>query len=167
MANGLPTIRNKKDATHLRLGSANGYAALMWLLSGLFALRVLGQALQRWLPQTFLPDFHDFQGSNLPYWLLLSAQLAILALMAVFARRVQIRKLHPNRRTGQVLACAGGVYMAGSLVRIIIGLTLPVAPAWFEAWISAIFHLVLAGFVITLATYHLRLSQGLFPETRK
>jgi hypothetical protein len=69
-------------------GTSRNYSILLWGLAVLFAARVAGQALQLCLPQSFLPPFHAFQGSNLPYALLLAAQLAILALMAVTGWRV-------------------------------------------------------------------------------
>lgn len=134
------------------------YSTLLWLLTGLFAMRVAGQAIQRWLPQPFLPSFHAFQGSSLPYWGLLSAQLLILGAMMRTAWRIQMSKLAPSRRAGTVLSWIGGVYMAGSLGRIVVGLAVPGAPAWFSTWIPAMFHVVLAGFVLTLALYHRRLA---------
>jgi hypothetical protein len=94
----------------------------------------------------------------LPYWLLLSAQIVILVLMARYSWRVQIGALIPKRKVGNALAWSGWIYMLGSLGRIVIGLTLPTAPAWFSTWISALFHVVLAGFVLTLSYYHLHLS---------
>ena len=134
------------------------YSTLLWLLTGLFAMRVAGQAIQRWLPQPFLPSFHAFQGSSLPYWGLLSAQLLILGAMMRTAWRIQMSKLAPSRRAGTVLSWIGGVYMAGALGRIVVGLAVPGAPAWFSTWIPAVFHVVLAGFVLTLALYHRRLA---------
>jgi hypothetical protein len=133
-----------------------GYTACLWLLSGLFATRVFGQALQCWAPQPFLPPFNSFQGSGLPYYLLLPVQLVILGLMAIVSRRVQNGKLTPSPRTGSALAWSGGLYLTGSLARIVIGFTVETAPAWFRAWTPAAFHIVLAGFVLTLACYHWR-----------
>ena len=132
------------------------YAATGWLLSALFAARVLGQALQRWLPQPFLPPVEAFQGSALPYGVLLSAQLAILTAMLYFSLRMQIGALLPSRRLGVGLAWVGAVYMAFSVGRIAVGLAVPNADAWFRTWIPALFHLVLAGFVLTVSLYHLR-----------
>ena len=130
------------------------YAAVMWALALLFALRVAGQAIQFWAPQPFLPVFGDFQGSGLPYWLLLLSQLVILALMLHYTRRVQVRSLAPRRRSGIALAWFGGLYMAGALGRIAVGLLVPGTAAWFRTWIPAVFHLVLAAFALTLALYH-------------
>lgn len=129
---------------------------LLWMLTLAFAGRVLGQAIQHWAPQPYLPPFEEFQGSTLPYWLLLSTQLLILALMVRVSRSVQTGMLVPNRRAGKVLAWAGGLYLAGSLARIVIGLAVAGAPAWFRTWIPAGFHVVLAAFVLTLSYCHLR-----------
>jgi len=130
---------------------------MAWL-TGLFALRVAGQAVQFWMPQEFLPAFAAFQGSNLSYPTLLLAQLLILALMLRTCLRIGSGKSVPNRRVGRGLAWFGGIYMAGSVARIAVGIALPSAPAWFSTWIPALFHLVLAGFVLTAAHYHLRHS---------
>jgi hypothetical protein len=132
------------------------HLALMALLTGLFALRVAGQAVQFWMPQAFLPAFAAFQGSNLSYPTLLLAQLLILALMLRTCLRIGSGRSMPDRRVGHGLAWFGGIYMAGSVARIAVGIAVPSAPAWFSTWIPAFFHLVLAGFVLTAAHYHLR-----------
>lgn len=134
----------------------NGYFVVMALLAGLFGLRVAGQAVQYWAPQNFLPDFDAFQGSSLPYPVLLAFQLVILGWMVRTIWRVRLGSTVPNRRIGRWLAWLGGIYMAGSVLRIAVGLAIPSAPAWFSTWIPALFHLVIAGFVITAADFHLR-----------
>jgi membrane protease YdiL (CAAX protease family) len=115
---------------------------------------VLGQAIQLWAPQPFLPAFDAFQGSNLPYGLLLSTQLVLIALMAGVASRVWWGALRKSARSARVLGCIGGIYLLGSLGRIGLGLTLSQPSPWFTAWIPAIFHVVLAAFALTLAAYH-------------
>jgi len=127
----------------------------MALLTGLFGLRVAGQAVQFWMPQSFLPTFDLFQGSNLRYSTLLLIQFLILGLMLRTCLRVGGGISVPDRRLGRGLAWFGGIYMAGSVARIAVGIAMPSAPAWFSAWIPAFFHLVLAGFVLTAAHYHL------------
>jgi len=127
----------------------------MALLTGLFGLRVAGQAVQFWMPQSFLPTFDLFQGSTLRYSTLLLIQLLILGLMLRTCLRVGGGISVPDRRLGRGLAWFGGIYMAGSVARIAVGIAMPSAPAWFSAWIPAFFHLVLAGFVLTAAHYHL------------
>jgi hypothetical protein len=134
----------------------NRHVLVMALLTGLFGLRVAGQAVQFWVPQSFLPAFDAFQGSNLSYSTLLLTQLLIFALMLRTCLRVGARISVPDRRIGRGLAWFGGLYMAGSVARIAVGIGVPSAPAWFSTWIPAFFHLVLAGFVLTAAHFHLR-----------
>ena len=144
---------NSGGANHRISPGARTHAVVLWVLTLLFSVRVLGQALQRWCPQSYLPAFGTFQGSGLPYPLLFLAQLVILAFMVRTALRVGAGSLYADPRKFRIWSGIGVVYMAGSILRILIGIGVPAAPAWFRAWIPASFHLVLAGFVITLALY--------------
>lgn len=128
----------------------------MAALAALFAVRVVGQALQRWAPQAWLPPADAFQGSGTPYVALLASQLVILALMARFAIRVA-RGTHPRRPgLGLAMAWLGALYLAGSVARLVIGAAIPSAPPWFHAWIPGMFHLVLATAVLVAAWHHRR-----------
>jgi hypothetical protein len=140
------------------LARPRSVAALLWALTALFTVRVLGQAVQRWWPQSFLPPFNSFQGSGLPYPLLLTAQIVILGLMRRTALRVRAGTLRPSPAQLKALAWFAFVYMGGSMLRIVIGILVPAAPAWFTTWIPAFFHLVLAAFVTALA---LHISYGM------
>jgi hypothetical protein len=147
-------------------GGARGnryYALILALLCALFTLRVAGQAVQRWAPLSFLPPFEAFQGSHLPYWMLLSIQLVLLILMLGVTSRVNGGALQKSARAGQLLAWIGGLYMTGSVGRIAVGIFIDQAPAWFTAWIPSFFHLVLAAFVLTLSGYH-RTEGGITQE---
>jgi hypothetical protein len=139
---------------------ARCYAWILRLLTLLFALRVVGQALQRWWPQSFLPPFRDFQGSHLPYPALLTAQVLILIVMFRCSWQAQRGTLPAGRRVAAALLWCGVLYMSVSLARLAIGLGFPAAPPWFRAWISGVFHLVLAGFVLTLAAFHRRAGRA-------
>jgi hypothetical protein len=134
--------------------------ALLWALTGLFTLRVLGQALQKWLPLRLLPPFQAFQGSNIAYPELLTAQLLILAVMYRTAWRVQQGTRSPSRRAAKLLLWVGGIYMAGSLTRLAIGIGWSGAPSWFTAWISGVFHVILAGYLLALAVFYQRGSSN-------
>ncbi len=142
------------------------YSSAMWTLTAVFAVRVAGQAVQHWRPLPFLPPFEGWQGSDTPYAVLLLLQLLILGLMARTSWRVSRRVAVPSRRLARWLAWLGGIYMAGSLLRIAIGLAVPTAPAWFSAWISAGFHVALAAFVLVAARYHLQPAGRMPPEAR-
>jgi hypothetical protein len=125
--------------------------AVLVVLTLLFALRVLGQAIQRWWPQRFLPDFAAFQGSNLSYPILLSAQLVILAVMIECCRRIASGRWALRSAILSRLRWFGRLYLFGSILRLLIGIGVATAPHWFRAWISAGFHVVLALFVLRLA----------------
>lgn len=129
-------------------------AGVLAILSALFAARVAAQAIQRWLPLPFLPPPGAFQGSALPYVILLPVQIAILAAMLVIAWRVYRGMLRPRPRVSRRLTVAGVVYVATMLTRLTIGQAVPDAPAWFRSEISTVFHFVLAIFVLALAAYH-------------
>lgn len=143
----------------MRMTSKPHFATLAGL-TGLFGLRVAGQAVQQWFPQPWLPAFEAFQGSSLRYATLLLTQLLILGLMLRTCWRVARGVTRPSRRLGRGLAWFGAIYMTGSIVRIAVGLAVPGVPAWFSTWIPAFFHLVLAGFVIAAADLHLRGSRS-------
>lgn len=143
--------------TVTRAPSRSRHGATLAALTGLFALRVAGQAIQRWIPQPFLPPMEAFQGSKLPYSTLLTIQILILGLMLRTSWRVWTARSAPARGLGRCLAWFGGIYLAGSIARIGVGLLVPAAPPWFSTWIPAFFHLVLASWVLVLAAHHLSL----------
>lgn len=130
------------------------YAVILASLCVLFGLRVLGQAIQRWAPLPFLPSFDALQGSDLPYGLLLPTQLVLMALMIGVTSRVSWGALRKSARAARMLGVCGAIYMAGSIARIAVALTLSEPPAWFADWIAAVFHIALAAFGLTLAAYH-------------
>ena len=127
---------------------------ILAVLACLFAMRVVAQGMQRWHEVPFLPPFDAFQGSAIPYELLLSAQIVILAVMAWLAWQVRTDKLQRRASVGRVLAIVGWIYCSVMLIRLWVGIAVPAAPGWFKAWIPGVFHLVLAAFVLALAAHH-------------
>jgi len=142
--------------------SLHTFLLLAFLL--LFAARVIGQAIQRWIPQSFLPPFESFQGSNFPYEFLLLIQIFILFIMFRVTWQVGWGQFVRRKRSARIFAWVGGIYLIGSIARILIGAMLPTAHAWFKAGIPAFFHLVLAGFIIVLAICHSKMPNF---ETKK
>ena len=126
----------------------------MFLWTALFSLRVAGQALQALQPPPWLPAFDAWQGSSLAYAFLLPIQIAILAGMLSTSWRAWAGTMVPRRRARRWLGVLGGLYMAGSVGRLAIGLAARAPAPWFKAWIPASFHIVLAAFVLTCAAYH-------------
>jgi len=138
----------------LAMSSNRRLSLILAALAALFALRVMAQATQRWHVVPFLPPFDAFQGSALPYELLLSSQIAILVVMALMAWQVRADKIQRRAGVGRALAIAGWIYCSVMLIRLCIGFAASAAPGWFKVWIPGVFHLVLAAFVLALAAYH-------------
>ncbi len=132
---------------------------LVWSTAGLsllFLARVASQAVQNWAPVPFLPPFDDFQGSGLPYPVLLAAQIAILVLLVVVVARMHRGKSLISRRLILPVIVAGGVYFAVMAVRLVLGLSVLSHSGWFSTWIPTVFHLVLASLMMMIAAYQHR-----------
>ena len=129
------------------------------LLAALFALRVLGQLVQVIQEVWFLPDLEQWQGSSLPYPALFIAQILIIALRVVCIQRVRHGWIRPRRWKVRLLYWFGGTYLAMMIVRLLRGLTFLSGNDWFNKSIPAVFHGVLAAYVLVLGhhiSYRLR-----------
>ena len=129
-------------------------------ISVAFLLRVVGQAVQRWMPQGWLPPFGEWQGSAIPYSALLGAQVVILSLL-VFALRcmAQGRRVMGQRMSRAVIG-AGAVYFGVMAVRLLVGLFWLPESMWFTAWISTSFHLALASVALLWGWQQMRISRS-------
>lgn len=130
------------------------------LLSAAFLLRVLGQAVQQWFPQDFLPAFEAWQGSGLPYPALLACQIVILSLLGVAICSMVHRARFLGPRASRCVILAGLAYLAFMLVRLALGLTVLQDSEWFTTWISTLLHLDLAAIVILWGWDQLRRSRA-------
>ena len=135
-------------------------APALWVLLGLFLLRVVGQALLGLgvlRAGGRLPPWDEWYSGLLPYpWLLLS-QVAILALLVKVSFDVTRGDgyfARPNRRLGRALLAFGMLYALGMVVRYLLrgSLSIPI-----------VFHWVLAGYLLILGVYHLREAAAWYP----
>ncbi|MBM3769903.1 MAG: hypothetical protein FJW27_01160 [Acidimicrobiia bacterium] len=60
----------------------------LWLLTGLFALRVVAQPMSLLLEHPLLPRFEAWHSDALPYGLLVASQILILVAMSWTARGI-------------------------------------------------------------------------------
>ncbi len=144
------------DAPRYPKRASGGYATGLWLLLTLFAVRVVAQPLALLVSAPFLPPFDSWYSGVVPYPLLLGSQVAILALLAVGARRVSSGAAPLRRRTGLILLFVGAVYFASMALRFILGMTILQEHAWFGRTIPAAFHLVLATYVLLYGHFQFR-----------
>ena len=132
---------------------------LMLLLSGLFALRVVAQLVQAVHEVPFLPSFEAWQGSAIPYPVLLGLQAIIVAVLMVLLWRVHTNVISPRPWKHQACFALGGVYLGVMTFRLIAGWTFLAEYAWFAKSVPALFHIILAGLILILGHYLLTLGK--------
>ena len=129
------------------------YLPWMLALAGLFSLRVGVQLVQAVYEIPSLPPFEAWQGSGLPYPALLASQAGILVVMAVVLVRVKADAIVPRPWKHRMCFALGGVYFTVMAFRLVAGLTFLSEHSWFAASLPALFHIVLATFILTLGHY--------------
>jgi hypothetical protein len=133
------------------------HARILGVLTGLFTLRVAGQALVAFRGVGFLPPMEQWYSGLMPYPILLPTQLAMIAVMVFVVRDVARGSgtfSVPRRRAGRLLVWSSYLYALSMVVRYVVTMTLYPERRWFGHTIPIWFHLVLAAFVYTLGRYH-------------
>ena len=123
------------------------YAWALWLLTAMFAVRVVAQPAALAL-DGLLPSFDSWDGGVVPYPVLLVTQLVILGWLARTAWRFSLGNVAPDRRIGRLALTFGGVYFAAMFVRLLLGVTVLSDVRWFASPLPAFFHLVLAAYLL-------------------
>jgi hypothetical protein len=137
------------------LRSTRSYAWALRICTWLFVLRILGQLVQEVGSVSFLPPREDWQGSALPYPLLLGLQLLIVGGFIWGEQQVRHERWRRKRRLGKFLLLSGTVYGGAMLLRLIAGAANFTTEPWFHKPIPAAFHVVIASYLLILAKYHL------------
>ena len=137
-------------------------AIAMWLLLGLFVLRVVGQMLVAFLGVSFLPPMAEWYSGLLSYPILLPVQWIIVALFTVICidlSRGRGAFARPNRRAGIVLAWVSVIYFASMIARYVITMTVHPERRWFHDTIPIWFHMILASYLFIFSRYHLVMAK--------
>ena len=126
------------------------HGLVLWLLTFLFFLRVIGQVLVALFDVSFLPEMAAWYSGLLPYPILLPIQGIILLLQvkigADFARGRGFF-VRPRPAAGRALLWISYLYAAAMLVRYLVTRT---------HLIPIVFHWVLAAYLFTLGHFHTR-----------
>lgn len=130
-------------------------APWLWILLGLFCFRVVAQLAVIGGGPAWLPSFEYWHSGALPYSALAASQLLLIVIMTRTAFVFSRGAVQPRRRFGQILGALGWVYFAAMVVRLVLGLTVLPAHPWFGKTLPALFHLVLAGFVLLVSRVHM------------
>lgn len=130
-------------------------AVTLALLTGLFLLRVVGQAVVRARTTSWLPP--NEQWALTPYPVLLRVQLAILVLMGwidVDFARGQGFWTEPMPGFGTGIVWFSFVYAGAMAVRYVLRMSRRPEQRWFGGAIPIVFHWVLAAYLFVLGSFH-------------
>lgn len=133
----------------------------MQLLTGLFALRVVGQFLVAYSNIGLLPPMDHWQSGLLPYPLLLASQIALLALMMKInydSASASGLFCTPRPRWSRRLTWIAIFYASSMVLRYLITMYIHPEMRWWGDTIPIFFHFVLAGYLFVIGRYHARQS---------
>jgi len=132
-----------------------GVVMALWVLTGLFVLRVSGQVLVALRPRSWLPPME--QWNLIPYRLLLPIQILFIGAMLwidiEFTRGGGIARADVAG-FGTLLLLFSAVYAISMLVRYIVRMARRPDQRWFGGTIPIVFHLVLAVYVFALGSVY-------------
>ena len=137
------------------------YAPWLWLLLGLFTVRVLAQPIALRVDTPLLPRFESWHSGVLPYPLLVLAQLVIILWLARTAWMFSTGAIAPRHRFGALMMALGGVYFASMVARLLLGATVLSHERWFASPLPTVFHLVLAAYLLVYGHFHWRYGSDL------
>ena len=134
------------------------YACLLGVLSAAFAARVFGQLLVAAFGVGFLPPMDAWYSGLIPYPVLLTCQLIIVALQLEISRELWVGHgpaSIPRPVLGRVLAWASLIYFLTMAARYLITSVILPEAGRFGDTIPIVFHWVLAAYLWILSR-HLR-----------
>lgn len=140
--------------------TAKAYAPWLWLLLLLFCFRVVAQLAAVAGAGSFLPSFEAWHSAVVPYWLLLSTQIAIVFVFSWTAWKFTRGNVRARPSLGRWLLGFGSIYFGVMVVRLALGLTVYGSHPWFGKWLPTLFHLVLASFLLIVGCFHVRAGRG-------
>ena len=132
-------------------------AAALWTILALFAGRVAGQLAVAIGIAPFLPPMDQWQSGLLPYPALVSAQVAILAVLGTVSIQFSRGRGYFVRRRrwlGTPLWIVGWMYACSMVVRYAVWMTMRPDQRWTGDLIPVAFHIVLASFLLVLSDHH-------------
>ncbi|HYI22131.1 MAG TPA: hypothetical protein VEX62_05785 [Candidatus Limnocylindrales bacterium] len=131
-------------------------ALILLSLEGVFAVRVVGQAIvARWAPAC-LPPMSEWYSGRIPYPPLLVIQLVTLVGMTVVAAivaRGRLPPVHERDSIGTLLLAIAWLYAGAMVVRYVLRMWHHPDARWTGQTIPIVFHIVLAAWLLVLGSY--------------
>ena len=148
----------------MRLLPSQRYAPWLWLLLGLFTIRVLAQPIALQVHTPLLPTFESWHSGVLPYPVLVLSQVGIILWLTRTAWTFTTGAIAPRFKLGVVMMALGGVYFAAMVMRLLLGATVLGHERWFASPLPTVFHLVLATYLLLYGHFHWRYGTD-FPRS--
>jgi hypothetical protein len=130
-------------------------APILWLLTGLFVLRVAGQVLVAIRPRKWLPPM--WQWNLIPYRILLPIQLVFIVVMVwinmAFTSASGIASV-TSAGFGSFLIFFSAVYALVMALRYVVRMRRRHDQRWFGGTIPIVFHFVLASYLYALGMFY-------------
>jgi hypothetical protein len=130
---------------------------LLWLLTALLTLRVVGQFLVVLFKPTWLPPMNQWQSGLVPYRVLLPCQIVVLILMSWAAAdfsRGSGPFVEPRWSEGWIAVWCGYLYASAMVVRYIVRMVHRPDQRWLGGAIPIVFHTVVAAYLWVFGCYH-------------
>jgi hypothetical protein len=137
------------------------YAPWLWLLLGLFTIRVLAQPLALRVESPLLPRFESWHSGLLPYPILVVTQVLIILWLVRTVWSFSTGGVSARSRFGALIMVLGGVYFGVMMIRLVLGATLLSHERWFASPLPTLFHLVLAAYLCVYGHFHWRYGSDL------
>jgi hypothetical protein len=133
------------------------HGPILALLTLLFFLRVLGQALVAFLSVSQLPAMEQWHSGLLPYPILLTIQLVMLVVMVKIVMDISRGAgFFAKQRPGwsRFLVSFSAIYAGAMVLRYVVTMISQPEMRWLGGTIPIFFHFVLAGFLLTWGCFH-------------
>lgn len=135
------------------------HGPVLTLLTALFSLRVLGQALAVYVSVSWLPTTEHWASGLIPYPILLIIQIAMLVFMVKIAADIwRGTGLFSEQRASwaPVLISFSALYAGAMTLRYLLTMLFLPEMRWFGGAIPIFFHFVLASFIYVWGKFHAR-----------
>jgi len=134
----------------------NRHGPILALLTALFFLRVLGQALVAYASVGWLPAMQHWASGLIPYPALLAIQIVMLVVMIKISTDIWRSKgffATPQLSSARLLIGFSAIYSGSMVLRYVLTMIFQPEMRWLGSAIPIFFHFVLAAFIYTLGRF--------------
>ena len=135
------------------------HGPVLGLLTALFLLRLLGQALVVFFAVDWLPANEHWYSGLIPYPILLPIQLIMASVMVKITGDVWRDRgwfADPRPCWSRFLVMLSTIYAAGMVLRYVFTMIYRPDMRWLGGTLPIFFHFVLAGFLYVYGKFHAR-----------